>query len=277
MIPFVLVIIATALLVYSLGFEQSAPDFVRYFSYLFSAIILGLVIYRTPRIIRKIKASKALKKLKRAFLKVPLFKRLHEDKRLSSTIALYCSSAVNLFFIVTQYWNGFSNQVFWSISLATYYLLLVAIKALLLKGLQSKPTLDKEKQVARSTGILTLVLNILLTLMIAQIITDTTVSKQGLIIMIANATYTFYRIISAIVNIVRVRKQKSPVLSAVKHINLIAAMIAIIMLQTTMITSISDEIAFMQRMNGIMGLAVSTITITMSITLIKNNRKNRKV
>lgn len=270
MILFILVVIATVLLIYSLGYD-SAPDFVCYSSYLFSAIVLGLVIYRMPGIIRKIKSSRALKMLKELLYKMPLFKKIHEDKRLSSTIALCCSGAFNVFFIVTQYWNGFAHQVIWSITLATYYLLLVVMKALLLKGLQSKPASAKERQTARSTGILTLILNILLTIMIVQMNTGTTASKQGLVLMLANATYTFYRIISAIVNAVRSRKQKSPVLSAVRHINLIAAMVAVIMLQATMITSLSGEVEFMQRMNGIVGLVVSIITIVLSIGLIRKN------
>lgn len=277
MILFILVIIATVLLVYSLGFEESAPDFVRYFSYLFSAIVLGLVVYRVPSIVRRIKASKTSRKSKRALYKVPLLRKLHEDKRLSSMIALYCSGAINVFFIVTQYWNGFAHQVIWSITLATYYLLLVIMKVLLLKGLKTKTIPTKERRTARSTGILTLILNVLLSIMIAQMITDTTVSKQSLVLMIANATYTFYRIISAVINAAKTRKQNSPVLSAMKHINLIAAMVAVIMLQTTMITSLSGEVEFMQRMNGIVGLVISVVSVALSVRLIYKNRSIRAI
>ena len=86
------------------------------------------------------------------------------------------------------------------------------------------------------------------------------------------ATYTFYLIISAIINVFVYKKYNSPILSSVKVINLLTSSVSILILQTTMIATFGEnDLKYMQLMNGITGAAISLLTIGVSIYMIKKS------
>lgn len=91
----------------------------------------------------------------------------------------------------------------------------------------------------------------------------------GLLIY-AMAMYSFYSIITAVVNLVKFRKHGSPLLSAAKVINLVAAMVSILSLQTAMLAQFGsdNDMDFRRLMTGLTGGGVCTIVIAMAAFML---------
>ena len=100
----------------------------------------------------------------------------------------------------------------------------------------------------------------------------------GLLIY-AMAAYAFYAVAIAIVQIVKTRKHQSPVLSAAKAINFVAALVSILSLTTAMLSQFGGEgnAEFNRTMTGAVGGGVCTIVIGMAVYMIRRANKNLKM
>lgn len=99
----------------------------------------------------------------------------------------------------------------------------------------------------------------------------------GLLIY-AMALYSFYSVITAVIKLVKFRKHGSPILSAAKAINLVAAMVSILSLETAMLAQFggNDDPLFRKAMTGATGGSVCTIVIGMAIFMIWKSTKQLK-
>ncbi len=96
---------------------------------------------------------------------------------------------------------------------------------------------------------------------------------QGMLIYLM-AMYAFYSVITAVVNLVKFRKHGSPILPAAKAINLVAAMISILSLETEMLAQFGGDDEFRSVMTSATGGGVCTITIGIAIFMnVKSTRK----
>ena len=84
------------------------------------------------------------------------------------------------------------------------------------------------------------------------------------------AAYSFYAVTIAIINIVKTRRHKSPILSATEAINLVAALVSILSLETAMLAQFGgdDDPMFRRVITGVTGGVVCTIVICMAIYMI---------
>ena len=92
-----------------------------------------------------------------------------------------------------------------------------------------------------------------------------------------SAFYTFYTMVISVLNLVKFRKLGSPILSAAKVLNFIAAMMSILGLQTAMISRFSENgEAYRKMMNTITGGFVYGIVIVIAITMLLHSKKSQK-
>ena len=93
------------------------------------------------------------------------------------------------------------------------------------------------------------------------------------------ATYSFYSIIIAIINVFKYRRHKSPVLSAAKAINLVAAMVSVLSLETAMLAQFGGNEApgFRAVMTAATGGGVCTVVIAMAIFMIIKATRQLKI
>lgn len=97
------------------------------------------------------------------------------------------------------------------------------------------------------------------------------------VLIYAMALYAFYSVITAVVNLVKFRKHGSPVMSAAKAINLVAAMVSILSLETAMMAQFGgDDEAFRAVMTGATGGGVCTIVIGMAVFMIWKSTRQIK-
>lgn len=269
-----LIISTILLLIYSLGYDDSFEP-INYFSYLYSSFSLVVVICNIKRFYlylkKKFLKTKLFNNINIFLNKNRLIKRYFDDIRFKNVINLSISAIINFGFIFINFINGILNKSIWFISVALYYFLLTIIRIILLNNLR-KYNIKKEYKIYRNVGYFILVLNVALVIMIIQMVHSNVAIVYDRYVIYLTATYTFYLIINAIINVFVYKKYNSPILSSVKVINLLTSSVSILILQTTMIATFGEnDLEYMQLMNGITGSAISFLTIAVSIYMIKKS------
>ncbi len=208
------------------------------------------------------------------FLKsTSFYKKLQEDIRLKTMVTMIPGLVLNALYVFTNIRLGMLNHTAWFIYLGIYYLLLTIMKSLLLYDLATnrhKEDLQREYQKYRSCGIALLLLNFVLSGECVYIVVRNQSYHYDGMLIYAMAAMAFYKMISAIVHLVRYRKYQSPVISAVNSDNLTAAMVTMLALETAMIEQFGSESQenFRQTMTSISAAAVCLIELVMAIYMI---------
>ncbi len=228
-----LVPIATVLLVGSMVFigTESAIAII---SYVLAAYTLTVWCFKIPYLIHFFKRFKNENKYA---------KKWREDARLRVNVSLYGSLAWNALYGIFQLWLGFYHRTFWFCSLGAYYICLGVMRFFLARHTtRYKPgeRMQAELEKYRACGIVFLLMNLALTLIIFFMVYFGRTFEHHMITAIAMAAYTFTTLSAAIVNVIKYRKYNSPVFSASKAISLAAALVSMLTLEATMLTTFGD-------------------------------------
>lgn len=128
-----------------------------------------------------------------------------------------------------------------------------------------------------AAGILLLALNFALTGVILLTIAQDTARRYSEVVVISIATYTFYKIIMAVANMVKVRKTRSPVLIAIRNIGTADALVSMLTLQATMLASFQGKGGLdANRMNAVTGMVVCVLILALGVSMIRYAFKNQK-
>ena len=123
--------------------------------------------------------------------------------------------------------------------------------------------------VIQSQENLLLLLNLALSGVVLLTIAEGTTKAYSGIMAISIAAYTFYKIIMAVIHMVKVRKMESPILITIRNIGVADALVSMLTLQMTMLVSFQGTDSLdMNRMNGITGLAVCLLISALGISMI---------
>ena len=267
-----LVPIATVLLVGSMVFLGTESP-VAYASYVLSAYTLTVWCFRIPMLIRALRIFKAQNKYAR---------RWQDDARLRVNVSLYGSFAWNALYGIFQLWLGFYHRTFWFCSLGAYYICLAVMRFFLVRHTRRYAPGEKmqtELVKYRACGIVLLVINLALALIIFFMVYWNRTFEHHMITAIAMAAYTFTALTTAIVNVIRYRKYNSPVYSASKVISLAAALVSMLTLESTMLTTFGDGTmtATAQKwMLGATGGVISILIVATAISMIVMGTKKLK-
>ena len=271
-IMILLVPIATVLLVGSMVFVGT-ESVVAYVSYVLAAYTLTVWCFKIPKIIKYFKTFKNENKYAR---------RWQDDTRLRVNMSLYGSLAWNALYGILQLWLGFYHHTFWFYSLGAYYICLGVMRFFLARhttryapGERMKTELKKY----RACGIVFLVMNLALALIIFFMVYWNRTFEHHMITAIAMAAYTFTTLTTAIINVIKYRKYNSPVFSASKAISLAAALVSMLTLESTMLTTFGDGTmtATAQKwMLGATGGTISVLIVAMAIYMIAVGTKKLK-
>lgn len=128
-----------------------------------------------------------------------------------------------------------------------------------------------------AAGILLLALNFALTGVILLTIAQDTAKRYSEVVVISIATYTFYKIIMAVANMVKVRKTRSPVLIAIRNIGTADALVSMLTLQATMLASFQGNGGLDANwMNAVTGMVVCVLILALGVSMIRYAFKNQK-
>ena len=222
---------------------------------------------------------KHYKKTKNRIYSNPIGNRYMTDAAYKVRISLYISFGLNLSYALLKLIAGIVYSSEWLGAVGLYYAVLAVMRFSLLRYMHS----DSEKQSViheykryRFCGILMFIINLSLSGIVFQMVWKGESYEYPGVLIFAVAAYTFYAVTISIVDIVRFRKYKSPVLSASKAIRFAAAMVSLLTLETAMLAQFGDDENFSFFMTAFTGAGVCVIILAVSIYMIVNSTKEIK-
>ncbi len=252
----------------------------RYASYIASAYALVVTVtgfVYLPAAKEAVKRRLSGHPLMKKFRSTAVGEKYMTDVRFRAGISLYQGFFINLLYIVLKLVSGIYYRSMWFIALAVYYILLAVMCFLLVRRLNVQDA-SAELRRYRLCGVMLLFMNQALAgIVIFMVRRNRGFAYPGLLIY-AMAAYAFYAVIVAVVQIVKTRKHQSPVLSAAKAVNLVAALVSILSLTTAMLSRFGGEGDgdFNRTMTGAVGGGVCTIVIGVAVYMIWRANKNLK-
>ena len=271
-IMIILIPIATVLLVGSMVFIGT-KSVIAYISYVLATYTLTIWCFQIPTLIKFFKTFKNENKYAR---------RWQDDTRLRVNVSLYGSLAWNALYGIFQLWLGFYHHTFWFYSLGAYYICLGAMRFFLVRHTRKFAPGEKmqtELVKYRACGIVFLLMNLALALIIFFMVYWNRTFEHHMITAITMAAYTFTALTTAIVNVIKYRKYNSPVYSASKVISLAAALVSMLTLESTMLTTFGDgtmTVVAQKWMLGATGGAISVLIVATAIYMIVVGSKKLK-
>ena len=260
-----LVPLSGALLVFSMVFVGT-ETVLAYISYVLSAYTLTIWCMKIPKLIKHLKTAK--KRLSSTKL---------GDEHLRIHLSLYGTLALNLAYALFQLGLGIYHRSFWFCSIAGYYLSLALMRLSLARHMRrhkKAKKLQAELIRYRTCGWILLLLNLALTLMIFFMVYWNRTFHHHEITTITMAAYTFTSLTLAIIGVVRFRKRESPVYSATKVISLAGALVSMLTLESTMLTTFGGETTDLMTRRVLLlssGGVISLVIIAIAFYMIVNS------
>ena len=262
-----------ALVFYVLAKGEVSP-MIAYFSYILSAYAMVITLIKTVEIVKRIRGGIGTHPFARRILGIPLVERYFSEKDFRVEVSLYPSFAINLFYAGIKFISGFLYHSVWFGTLAAYYILLAVMRFSLLRHVRKKGKKTgnriAELKICRLCGMILLVLDWALAGIIILVVRKNSGFEYPGMLIYAMAFYTFYAVITAVANVVKFRKHKNPALSVIKVINLTAALVSLLSLETAMLTQFgaADDASFRQTMSAATGAGVSLLVLAMAVYII---------
>lgn len=270
--------VSYGLVIYALAGEDVEPA-LAYVSYLLSAYALIITITGISGVVRLVRQGITEHPLVRKIQGIPLVDRYLREDTFRAEAALYQGFLINLFYVGTKLFSGIVFKSVWVITVAVYYILLAVMRASLLHYMR-KAGGDKvsEWHRYRLCGIILLFMNFALSGMVVLVVHQNSGFEYPGVLIYIMAMYTFYAAITAVLNVIKFRRYGSPVLSAAKVINLTAAMVSMLSLETAMLTQFgaADDPVFRQVMTASTGAGISVIVLGMAVFMILRSTKQLK-
>lgn len=256
--------------------RQCPENILVYLIYSLSAYSLTIWLAALPGLTKRAKSAMMGSKLMRKAAASPIMGRYFKDLAFRGSISIYQGIAVNLFYVAFRIMAAIRYASVWFLSMAVYYLVLGGLRAYLIVCYRRR-TPELERRCYHTTAWFLFLLNIPMGGMIVLMVrTDSGFSYPGYVIYLS-ALYMFYTMITSAINLIRFRRLGSPILSAAKVLNFVAAMMSILGLQAAMISRFSENGEdYRKMMNAITGGFVYGIVILIAIYMLLHGRYLRK-
>lgn len=266
---------AYGLVIYALAAENVNP-MIAYLSYFVSAYAFTITITGITGVVRFIRQGIAKHPLVKKALGIPLVSRYLREDMFRAEVALYQGFFINLLYAGIKMFSGILYRSVWFITLAVYYILLTVVRASLLDHVRKsgKNKISEWKRY-RLCGIVLLFMNAALTGIVILVVHQNSGFEYPGILIYVMAMYAFYAAITAVWNVAKFRRYGSPVMSAAKVINLTAALVSMLSLETAMLTQFgaAGDPMFRKIMTASTGAVISMIVVGMALFMIVRSTK----
>ena len=222
--------------------------------------------------------------LYRDLKKNPFGARFFDDYTFRTILTTLPTFLINVAYTLYNGVIGIVNQSPWFITMAVYYSLLGIMRYQAVSTERKTTFMEdrklirkKQLSVIRTDGILLLVLNIALIGVIILTITKDTAKRYSEIMVISIAAYTFYKIITSVMNMIKVRKLQSPILITIRNIGVADALVSMLTLQMTMLASFQERSSLdINRMNAMTGMGVCVLISVLGASMIHYAYKKKE-
>lgn len=196
--------------------------------------------------------------------------RYMTDAVFKTNVGLYRSLAINLIYVVVNAVSGYIYQTYWFGIFAVYYAIIAVMSFLLVRYVVKHPIgSDRlgELKRARLCAYILMTVNLALSgAVLMMVFFNRGFQYQGILIYVI-ALYTFYITTTAIIDMVKYRKYKSPVMSMTKVIKLASALFSMLFLETAMFAQFGadtpEEIKRIMIMLTGAGICVAVVSMAM--------------
>lgn len=264
---------AYGFVIYTLSGENVNPV-AAYISYFLSAYALIITVTGITGSIRLLRQGIDKHPLVRKAMDIPLVSRLLREDMFRAEAALYQGFFINLLYAGIKMFSGIFYRSFWFTTLAVYYILLAIMRASLLHFVRAHGSTGENRYAGlrryRLCGIILLFMNIALAGMVILVVHENSGFEYPGVLIYVMAMYAFYATITAVWNVIKCRRYGSPVMSAAKVINLTAALVSMLSLETAMLTQFgaADDPIFRQTMTASTGAGIIILVLGMAVYMI---------
>ena len=205
----------------------------------------------------------------------PLGNRYMTDAAFKVRVSLFASLGINLAYSALKLGTGIYYRSLWIGAIAVYYILLSMIRFILLYHMERKKDagLIAEYRSYRVTAFLMMCINLTLSGIVLNMILVEKTPAVADAFVIASAAYTFYILTVSIMDLIKYRKYKSPVMSASKAIRFTQALVSMLSLEASMLVQFGNDENYRKLMLALTGAGVCVIVVSMSIYMIVHANK----
>lgn len=261
-----------------MGAEHSVLS---YISYALSAYALIITVTGITDIVRAFRRGMDHMPLLKKIRSIPAGAKYLDDSVFRAEVSLYGGLFINLLYVVVKLASGIYYRSLWFIALSAYYVFLSLMRFLLLHHVR-RSAIGKEYKSElkryRLCGGMLFGLNVALSAIVTLVVVWNQGFKYGGYLIYVMAMYAFYTMIISVINVIKFRKYQSPVLSAAKAINLTAALVSMLSLETAMISQFdtTNDPTFRRAMTAVTGFAVCVFVLSMAVYMIVRANKELK-
>ena len=261
------VIFAALIYIFLIGQKNSA---LAYPIYGLSAYCLTILILPLPKLMRNTKVC-----VMQRIRDTEFGGKYVNDLAFRGNISIYQGMTANFLYVLFRIIVGIRYASVWFVSMAVYYLVLAVIRLSLILNYRHKSKAIELRGYRRTAWLLFLLNLPMGGMILLMVLTNSGYSYPGYVIYLS-AMYTFYTMVTSVINLVRFCRLGSPILSAAKVLNFIAALMSILGLQTAMIAQFSTEgDGFRKMMNAITGGAIWLSVILTAVYMLCRSSKLR--
>jgi len=237
-ITYICAVISAVGLVYVFS-DSCRISWLAYPVYAFSAYALTVLCIRICR------AAKHTRETAEKIMdRFPLVRRYVTDAAFRTHVSLYGSLGLNVIYALMKFGFSIYYHSVWFATFAVYYFLLAVMRFILIHYVD-KNGFDGDRSLQwrryRMCAAVLMLMNIALTGVVILVVhKNEGFYYPGFLIYIM-AMYAFYSVSAAIVNVVKYRRYKSPVMSAAKVLQLVAALVSMLALETAMLAQFGAD------------------------------------
>lgn len=246
-----------------------------YALYALAAVSLGYSVYTIVKVVPKLKGKIVALLQKRQFTN-----RILMQYGFRTVIFAIGAFSISVAHAILNGVIGILNLSVWYGALSIYYFLLTFMRGGVLlfhrtkRRRPDKAEKNEEKKrvgIYRRCGVGLIVLPFALSFAILQMVQGVNSFEHAGIMIYVAAAYAFYKIIMAIVNIFKARKDEDLTVRALRSINLADAFVSILALQTAMFKEFGGaELAGI--MNAVTGAIVCALTAALGVFMIVESK-----
>lgn len=237
-----------------------------YVVYAGAAVFFAYAAYLLIRFIPRIKGAFA-----RAAEKSPALRRVLHDYGARTVVFASFAFAVNIGYAVFQGVMGILSHSVWFGLLACYYILLSALRGGILLGehrlrRRGGEQIEGKLKLYRLCGISLMVLDLAMCAAVTQMVLFGSPVRYGFVQVLVSAMYTFYKAILAVVNFVKAKRLRDPVVQSLRGVCAVDALISVVALETAMLATFGNG-EDMLALRAATGFAACAIAIALGITM----------
>jgi len=253
-----------------------------YISYILSAYSLTSLVVSFPQMRADFQGfkneNKFINRVKTFLYSNKYTRPIITDVSLRVKISLYASLSINLLYAAFRMVSAIYYVSFWFGAEALFYFVLSAVRFMLLRNVRkNKSGLRHELMTYRFCGYLLFAMTAALTGVVYQMIYHGQGKQYPGLLIYAAAVYAFFLLSVAVVQLIKYRKYKRPLLSAVKTINLAKALVAMFSLQIAMFASFNEDNEMLERvMNSVIGGLICCAIFAMALLMVVESFKKLK-